>query len=198
MSRSRLRSVVAMLIVGVVSGAPGSAGAGEAQVIACPDGSSGFSFPAGTVVKGDVVVRPGIYCSLLGVTVRGDVHAQPGAAYLAVDLGTVIKGNVTGSEMPSVVLQTARIKGFIELHNISDVVNMVGPVVEGDVEVTASSIVVLFSSEVKGDATFNGNQTVIVGDNRVRGTLNCAANVTVSLPQPNTVRGGAFGQCATL
>jgi hypothetical protein len=196
-SRTRLLVLGLLTLSSSVGVFPASAAATDPELTTCPDGgATGFSFPAGTNLKGDLVVPPGVYCSLLDMTVKGDVHAQPGAAYLAVDLGTVIKGDVTGFDMPSVVLQTARIEGSIHLQNITSVVNMVGPVVKGGVDVATSNGVVLFSSVVNADVSLSGNQFVLVGDNFIRGTLSCDGNASVSVPQPNTVLGSSLGQCA--
>ena len=46
-------------------------GGAKDHTVICPDGSNGYSFPAGTVVKGDLVVPAGLYCSPLEVKLKG-------------------------------------------------------------------------------------------------------------------------------
>jgi hypothetical protein len=145
------------------------------------------------------VVSSGVYCSLLDVTVKGDVHVESGATSFVADLGTVIKGdvNATGAtDVHSVVLQTTRVEGSVQLQNVTDVVSINGPVIGGDVKVTSSSTVVLASSNVYRDVALIGNQFVLVSDNFIRRSLACDGNGSVEIPQPSKVLGGALGQCA--
>jgi hypothetical protein len=188
-----LLATFALISVGVPPAAAATTGSGP---ITCPEGGeTAHSFPAGTKIKGDVVVPPGVNCYLLDVTVKGDVRAEANAASLVADFATVIKGDVSATNVPSVVLQNTQINGSVQLQNITDVASLNGPVIRGEVEITYSNIVILVSSVVNADIALAENQVIIVGENIIRGTLACVGNVTVEV-QPSTVRGGALGQCA--
>jgi hypothetical protein len=203
MSLTRL-VLVATLALSFVGVFPAVAAAKDRTVI-CPDGSNGYSFPAGTVVKGDLVVPAGLYCSPLEVTLKGDVRIESNAtssSSFVADLGTEIKGDVSvasgATNVHSVVLQTTQIGGSVQLQNVNDIVNLVGPVIKGDVTVTNSNIVVLANSEVNGDVTLTGNQFVLITESVIHGSLSCEGNATVSfISESTTVDGDVLGQCAS-
>jgi hypothetical protein len=200
MSLARL-VLVATLALSFVGVFPAVAAAKDHTII-CPDGSSGFSFPAGTVVKGDLVVPAGIYCSPLDVTLKGDVRIESNAISFVAGLGTEIKGDVSATgatDVHSVVLQTTPIGGSVQLQNVEDIVNLVGDVIKRDVEVTDSNIVVLSDTEVYGDVTLTGNQFVSIGQTVIHGSLSCEGNTTVSIDSASTtVKGDVLGQCASI
>jgi len=168
-----------------------------APATVCPDGSSGSSFPAETVIPGDLIVPLFGVCYLAGITVVGDVRADPGADSLVAYGGTVVRGDVVVSDMRSVVFQGVTVRGKVRLERISDIAQICCEnVLRGTVRITDSNIVTLFSIRASGDVVLNDNATVITYDSRIGGDLTCLRNASVSSGEPpNTVRGQIRGQC---
>lgn len=193
-------AAVALLLLVTSPWGPPAAAAASPAVTVCPDGSSGSSFPAGTVIKGDLVVPTFGVCYLAGTTVSGDVRADPGADSLVAYGGALIKGDVTVGGLRSVVFQGVTVRGDIRLQGITDIAQICcESVLGGQVRVTASNVVTLFSVRASGNVTLNDNATVITYDSQIRGDLTCRRNDSVSSGEPpDTVRGENRGQCSGL
>jgi hypothetical protein len=197
---SRFVSTI-LVMLPLVGSVPAAASAAKPVATICPDGSSGQSFLAGTTIKGDLIVPPSINCYLNSTAVKGDVLVQPQAASFVTYGTTKIQGDVTATDVPSVVMQgVTEIGGSLRLSGITDIAQLCcGAVVKGPIKITNSRGVVLFSNTLRDDVTLNGNQFLQVYDNRIRGKLSCRGNVEVAMGgEPNTAKGGKFGQCAVL
>jgi hypothetical protein len=118
-----------------------------------------------------------------GADVRGGVTIQGGGSLLSLD--STIRGGLS-----------AAAAGAVHLYNTT---------VRGGVSITATNgSVAVVDSNVRGGVSLAGNDTgdvePIVAGNEIHGSLACSGNAPapINLDVPNTVRGSAAGQCATL
>jgi hypothetical protein len=151
-----------------------------------------------------VGVVPGAVVVIYG-TVTGNGYGQPGAFELVVSGGGLLRGDLFGSRMNYLIVQSGTVRGSVRADNMTlfpfgeASVQLNDGNVGDDVTISTTDLVVFFGSQVKGDATITGSRTVLVGDNVVSGDLTCLDNASVSLlGSPSVVHGEAKGQCANL
>jgi cytoskeletal protein CcmA (bactofilin family) len=174
---------------------------------------SGASVSINGMVKGDVYSRGGP--NIVGVagaivdvegTVNGNAYGQPHAFELVVSAAGVVNGDVQGSQMNYLMVQSGgTVKGDFRAFHMTLAPSSQGNVevnggnVSGDVKITTSDFVIIYGSQVHGDATITNSNTVQVGSNVIHGDLVCRNNVAVSLlGSPSVVHGDNKGQCANL
>ena len=165
------------------------------------------------MVKGDVYSRggpniagvPGAIVDIEG-TVNGNAYGQPHAFEVIVSAAGVVLGDVHGTQMNYLIVQSGgTVKGDVLAFDMTLAPFSQGEVdvnsgnVSGDVKITTTDFVIVAGSQVHGDASITKSKTVLIGNNVIHGDLACRNNVAVSLlGSPSVVHGDNKGQCANL
>lgn len=131
---------------------------------------------------GALVVGEGVTC-LDHAQVRGAIVVLPGASLVATE--STITGGITASDANAVELLDTTVHGAASIVGAAQDVTVVGGSVDG-------------ALVLSGNHT--GTRQPVVAGVRITGSLSCVGNSPApgDIAAPNTVHGGAIGQCSSL
>ena len=141
---------------------------------------------------------------IIGQTIVGGVNVPDNAECTLIDV-TVI-GNVTVGAGSALLVCSSTITGSVKAVNSNDVhlgevhgANCPGNTISGSVTIQGAGGAELDSSVVVGPVTLTNNAAVDVEGNSITGSLRCSGNTFITNSGfPNTVIGPKTGQCANL
>ncbi|REH32977.1 IgA peptidase M64 [Kutzneria buriramensis] len=131
---------------------------------------------------GAIVVTDGVTC-LDHAQLHGAIVVQPGASLVAT--GSTITGGISAANADSVELLDTTVRGAATIAGTAHDVTIVGGSVQGALALSGNN---------------TGARQPVVAGVSVTGALTCVGNSPApsNIAAPNTVRGGALGQCSSL
>ena len=208
----------AMLVLGIMLAVPPIVRAAD---ITCPPNPT-----PGSTVNGNLVVPPGGFCILNGVTVTGNVQTNGSVTFAGEAGADTINGNFYVGTGASVDMESfngvlATIGGNILANGCFDVELVNSPIVvggnfriqncesggyfiaeiAGNFDCSNTSVCLAESGKVHGNVLINNNSNAAVTNNTIGGNLQCAGNGSITdlsnnTALPNRVGGHKQGQCA--
>jgi hypothetical protein len=172
--------------------------------------------PTVPTVTGDLIVQSGQTCTLLTVTVTGNVQVKANAT-LQTNPGTntTIGGNLlVGAGATLSAFGHLNVGGTVQADNCNEVVmtgtnvgsNVIirncagsggGLQIGGNFECSDDSFCGLNVSIVNGNVQINRNRFALIEANTIVGNLQCGDNASITdRGNPNAVGGSKLGQCA--
>ena len=153
---------VLALVVGLMSLVGGVAYADDEVTCASQTGGT---------INADIIVPTGSGpCTLVGVTVNGDIELGHSGVQLFVQGNSTINGDIE-SPGGTVRIKNSIVNGDIEVENCGGAIKVEDSEVNGDVELEDNGTVIFTGNTVNGDAEFEGNGTLDLSGTTFNGDL---------------------------